>query len=87
MPNTPLIIKTVIAVVFGSGVISFMGYGIVNNDIRNTGQHIEIRKEVAIGDEKNEEKIDEVKEIVTDIRLEQKEMIVTQRMILDEIKR
>ena len=60
----------------GLAILSFMGYGIVNNDIRNTSEHIEIRKEQAVGDEKVSRKIDSVKDIVTDIQLEQRELTV-----------
>ena len=51
------------------GILTFMGNGIVNNDRENTKQHIEIRKEV-------DAKIEPIRSIVTDIRLEQMEQKV-----------
>ena len=87
MANNAIIIKATIGILLSSGVLGFMGYGIVNNDIRNTGEHTEIRKEVAVGDEKNEESIDEVKDIVTDIRLEQKAMVVEQKHMINILQR
>ena len=47
-------------------VLGFMGNGIVENEQRNVSEHIEIRKEAV-------EAIGEVKNIVTDVRLEQRE--------------
>lgn len=63
------------------GITSFMGYGIVNNDVRNTTQHIDIRREAIEADKEIDHSIDKVKEIVTDIRIEQSE----QRVILHTI--
>ena len=56
-------------------LLSFMGYGIVGNEVRNIGEHTEIRKEVV-------EKVDMLKDVVTDVRLEQME----QRGILERIE-
>ena len=53
-------------------IIGFIGKGVVDNDRINNSQHIEIRKEQIEGDAVTTEKIDDVKEIVTDIRLEQR---------------
>ena len=63
------------------GLASFMGYGIVNNDIRNTTQHREIRKEMIISDKEIDKSIEKVSDIVIDIRMEQ----VEQREILKGI--
>ena len=84
--------KAVIGTLFGSGILAFMGYGIINNEIRNVKEHTEIRKEqVNIrreaneGDERLNKKIDEVKKIVTDVRLEQRELttIVKERFRIE----
>lgn len=74
MPSNAIVTKTIVGIIFGSGLLGFMGYGIVNNDIRNTKDHIEIRKEQLAGDKDNREKLNVVKDIVTDIRIEQREM-------------
>jgi len=63
------------------GILGFMGNGIVNNDKVNTSQHIEIRRESITGDILITNKLDKVKDIATDIRLEQ----VEQRTILKGI--
>lgn len=65
-----------------TGILSFMGGGIVSNDVRNTAQHTAIRKEMVSADLATLDKIDKVKDIVTDIRLEQAE----QRGLLNDIK-
>lgn len=76
-----VIVKVVTAVVFGSGLIGFMGKGIVDNNNRNVADHVKIREERIIGDEKNEDSIDEVKDIVTDIRIEQREQMTILRRL------
>jgi hypothetical protein len=58
----------------GMALLTFMGYGIVDNEIRNVNDHKEIRKEVVVA-------VNEVKDIVTDVRLEQRE----QRVLLKGI--
>ena len=70
------------AVTVGISIVSFMGYGIVNNDVRNTTGHVEIRREMLISDKEIDRNIDRVKDIVTDVRLEQ----VEQRGILERIE-
>lgn len=62
-------------------ILGFMGKGIVDNDRTNTQQHIEIRKEMIAGDAIVKEKVDDVKDIVTDIRLEQRSIIETLKRI------
>lgn len=54
------------------GALTFTGTGVVNNDIRNTEQHINIRKEMVAGDKELREHVALVKDIVVDIRIEQK---------------
>jgi len=65
-------------------ILGFMGKGIVDNDKLNTVQHIEIRKEQVIGDIMVQEKVEEVKDIVTDIRLEQRTIAETLKRIEDD---
>ncbi len=55
-------------------LMGFMGKGIVDNERRNVDDHKEIRRETTL-------KIDRVKDIVTDIRIEQTE----QRVLLQGI--
>ena len=69
----------IISTIFIS-LVGFIGKGVVDNDQRNTVEHIEIRKDSTEGFEK-------VKEIVTDIRIEQMEMRTEQKQILREIKK
>lgn len=64
------------------GLLGFMGNGIVNNEIRNVKQHTEIRREMVIGDRSALDRVDKVKDIVTDIRIEQNQ----QRVLLNDIK-
>ena len=54
--------------------ISLTGWGIVNNDVRNTAEHVEIRKESLAGEEKVLKKVDKVYDIVIETQLEQREM-------------
>ena len=56
------------------GLLTFMGNGIVSNDKTNTKEHTNIRREAV-------EAIDEVKDIATEIRIEQSE----QRIMLKGI--
>jgi len=67
-------VKAIVTVIFASGILTFMGYGIVNNDIRNTKDHISIRKDMVEMDKELNDKVEEVKDIVTDVRLEQREL-------------
>ena len=62
------------------GILGFMGGGIVENDRLNTSEHTSIRREIVVGDEAVISKVDNVKDIVTDIRLEQ-------RTIIESLKR
>jgi len=62
-------------------LLGFMGSGIVTNDRNNTTQHIEIRRESLGGDLEINRSVEKVKDIVTEIRLEQAE----QRVILQGI--
>jgi len=62
-------------------VLTFMGYGMVNNDTRNTADHVLIRSESIIDDRNTNSSIDDVRNIVVDVRLEQS----AQRAILDRI--
>ena len=63
------------------GLLTFMGNGIVNNDKVNVSEHIAIRSEQVTADRAIYGKMDKVKDIVTDIRLEQ----VEQRIMLKGI--
>ena len=66
-----------------------MGKGIVDNEKRNVDQHIEIRKEQAAGDAVVRNEVEEIKDTVVDIRLEQMEhkgILTEQRNLLREIK-
>ena len=56
-------------------LLSFMGYGIVGNEVRNIVDHKEIREEVI-------EKVDRLRDVVVDVRLEQME----QRGFLERIE-
>lgn len=60
------------------GILTFMGNGIIDNEVRNVTQHNEIRKEIYSGDMAVREKLDRVEDIVTEIKLDQRE---TQTMI------
>jgi hypothetical protein len=62
-----------------------MGYGIVNNDIRNTGEHTEIREERVDGDQRVYDKIDKVEDLATEIQLEQKDFRMEQRVLVQGI--
>lgn len=64
-------------------LLTFMGNGVVNNEVRNVQQHREIRKEIAAGDMAVRDSVDKIKDIVTDIRIDQ----VEQRSILREIEK
>lgn len=72
-------------------ILAFMGNGIVDNDVRNVRDHTAIREERTAEVRRVEsdlyKKIEQVKDIVTDVKLEQREMITVQRMILAEIKK
>ena len=59
----------------GIALLSFMGYGIVGNEVRNIEDHKDIRKEVV-------KKVDALRDAVTDVRLEQ----MHQRGILERIE-
>ena len=69
---TKVLSGSTIAVIIGA--ISFIGKGVVDNDVRNTSQHIEIRREMVDGDKDLREHIAAVKDVVLDIRLEQREL-------------
>ena len=64
-------------------LLTFIGNGVVNNEVRNVTQHREIRKEMVLGDSQIRDGLEKVKDIVTDIRLEQ----VEQRTLLKEIEK
>lgn len=64
-------------------LLTFIGNGVVNNEVRNVTQHREIRKEMLSADKDISNSLDRVKDIVTDIRLEQ----VDQRAILKQIEK
>ena len=71
-------------------ILGFMGKGIVDNDKLNTKQHIEIRKEQAQGDKEVHAHIEQVKDKITDIRLEQMEqrtIMTNQQDILEKIEK
>ena len=71
-------------------ILGFMGKGIVDNDRINEQQHIEIRKEVQQGDKEVHAHISQVKDRITDIRLEQMEqrgMMATQKALLEKIEK
>jgi len=57
-----------------------MAKGIIDNDRQNTRDHVLIRNEF-------NEKVDEIKDITTDIRLIQREQIVMQKTILERLPR
>ena len=75
------ITSTIIKILIGGTItifvtiLSFMGKGIVDNDVRNSNEHTTIRKEIVEATTKNANKIEAVKDIVTDIRIEQREMV------------
>ncbi len=79
--------KIIIGVVSSAGIalFSFMGYGIVNNDVRNSNDHIEIRREYLVGDVAVTRKIEKVQDTVTDIRLKQTEQRVLLQFIADKL--
>ena len=58
-----------------------MAKAIIDNDRRNTDQHIGIKAEMIERDEKITEKMESVKDIVTDIRIEQREQMTILRSI------
>lgn len=62
-------------------ITSFMGTSVVRNRELNIADHTVIRSEMVNRDEKIGDKIENVKDIVTDIRVEQRE----QMMILKEL--
>jgi len=78
-----LIVKT--AVGFGISVIigaqTFAGNAIYKNRETNVQEHIEIRKDIASGDSIVRSEVNEVKDIVTNIRLEQRTMVETLKRI------
>lgn len=82
MPHNTLFVKTSLSVggVILVGILSFMGNGIVENDRRNTEDHKKIRKEVT-------EKIEEVKDITTDIRLEQRTLGVELKYAIKDLEK
>ena len=79
-----ILIKVMLSI-FGIS-LPFMGYGIINNEVRNVGEHTDIRKEIHQAVGQATEKVDAVEDIVTDIRLEQREQKVIQKAILDKLK-
>jgi hypothetical protein len=66
-------------------LLGFMGNGIVDNDRNNVKQHIDIRREMIEGDMDIHKNLDRVKDIVTDIRLEQTEQRVLLRGISEKL--
>ena len=62
-------------------LVGFVGKGVVDNDRRNTDEHIEIRREMVAGDARVTGKVDLVKDIVSDIRIEQRVMLETLKRI------
>ena len=72
MPNGMMV--KVVAGGIVTTAITIAGWGIVNNDVRNTASHTEIRKESLEGDEKVMVKVDKVEDIVTEIRIEQRDI-------------
>ena len=52
------------------------GTGIVANEVRNVKSHEDIRKEALYGDKEILVKVEKVNDIVTEIRLEQRELAV-----------
>jgi len=57
-----------------------MAKGIIDNDRQNTRDHVLIRNEF-------NEKVEEIKDITTDIRLIQREQMVMQKTILERLPR
>jgi len=55
------------------GLLTFMGNGIVNNEVRNVTQHNEIRKEIYSGDTLVRDKLEKIDDDITLIKIEQKE--------------
>ena len=64
-----LLFKIVVGAVVGTAVTLTGG-----SMVGNVREHTEIRKESIAGDEKVMIKVDKISDIVTDIRLEQREM-------------
>ena len=79
--------KTLIggAVSLISGGMFVMGNGIIDNDRNNTEQHIKIRQEIIQGDKEVREKLNVVKDIAIDIRLEQRELSNELKHTLEKI--
>ena len=75
MPTpTPSVMKVAGSSAVLLSILVFMGNGIVANENRNVKEHTEIRKEIVTVSKDARESIDRVKDIVTDIRLEQREI-------------
>lgn len=55
-------------------VMGFMGKGIVDNDVRNTAQHVEIRKEQTSNYKELRNRMEDVKDIVIESKMEQREL-------------
>ena len=60
------------------GILTFMGNGIVGNERRNVDQHREIRKESIAS-------VNDVKNLVTDVRIEQSEQRIILRGIANKL--
>lgn len=73
IPHVPKIIGGVSTAVLLT-VLGFMGNGIVSNDVRNTEAHTKITNGYHTEDVRVLEKVEKVKDIVTNIRIEQTQM-------------
>ena len=76
-----IIVKAVIGVIAGSGILGFMGKGIVDNRETNIKEHTEIRKEMMAKDEKLRDKVEKIDDKVDDIRVTQSEVVTILRRL------
>lgn len=66
--------------------IPSLANNMVKNDRKSSAADVEIRKEISAGDKENRKEIEIVKEIVTEIRMEQVKMIEGIKYIKDNLK-
>jgi len=74
MPNG--LVTKILAGAIITTAVGAAGTGIVANEVRNVKSHENIRKEALYGDKEILVKVEKVNDIVTEIRLEQRELAV-----------
>ena len=74
MPNG--LVTKILAGAIITTAVGAAGTGIVANEVRNVKSHEDIRKEALYGDKEILVKVEKVNDIVTEIRLEQRELAV-----------